>query len=86
MSDDEIDSQSIISSQLSKHKTYGDIYLITNLKNNKKYVGQAAKILTNGKLWGYMGRWNSHIREAKTTGKVDHCRFLNNAIRKIPIF
>ena len=71
---------------LSKHnekdRTFGDIYLITNLKNNKKYVGQANKILTNEKPWGYLGRWDSHIREAKTISKVDHCRFLNNAIRK----
>ena len=61
---------------------YGEIYCITNLNNNKKYIGQAVKIMgTNKQKWGTQGRWASHIREA-INNKTDHCRLLNQAIRK----
>lgn len=59
----------------------GEIYLITNIKNNKKYIGQALKFVSKKNIkWGTEGRWKSHIREA-FSGK-DHCLLLNQAIRK----
>lgn len=60
----------------------GEIYLITNKQNGKKYVGQALKKV--GKLelpWGTEGRWKSHIRES-CEGSQNHCVYLNSAIRK----
>lgn len=60
-------------------KNLGDIYLLTS-PSGKQYIGQAVKKLPNGRNWGYLARWKSHIRDAKK-GK-DYCRLLNNAIRK----
>jgi hypothetical protein len=60
----------------------GEIYLITNKINGKKYVGQAMKyVSSNNVKWGTIGRWNSHVREAISCSK-DHCLLLNQAIRK----
>lgn len=56
----------------------GDIYCLTS-PSGKKYIGQAVKYLKNGKKWGYLGRWNDHIRDS--TSK-NCCRLLNNAINK----
>lgn len=61
---------------------YGEIYCVINLINDKKYIGQAVKFMgTNKQKWGTEGRWNSHIKEA-INNKIDHCRLLNQAIRK----
>lgn len=57
----------------------GDIYCLTS-PSGKKYVGQCVQILSNGKQWGYLKRWNQHIGEAHN--RKDNCRRLNNAIRK----
>lgn len=60
----------------------GEIYLVINKTNGKKYVGQAMKYVTIKNIkWGTIGRWNSHVREA-TSGSKDHCVLLNQAIRK----
>lgn len=60
----------------------GEIYLVKNKTNGKKYVGQAMKYVSKNKnKWGTIGRWKSHIREA-LSGKKDHCLLLNQAIRK----
>lgn len=60
----------------------GEIYLVRNFENNKCYVGQAKKYVSqNNNGWGTQGRWKSHIREA-LSGKKDHCLLLNQAIRK----
>lgn len=58
----------------------GVIYLIENIKNNKKYIGQAVNFLSSGRKWGSEGRWKSHIKQA-TNGSCE-CRLLENAIRK----
>ena len=57
----------------------GEIYLITNIKNGKKYIGQATKY-KNGRKGGGFSRWKTHLRNAKN-GSND-CRSLVNAIRK----
>ena len=56
----------------------GDIYCITS-PSGKKYIGQAKKVLSSGKKWGYLSRWRDHISDSKTK---NYCRLLNNAIRK----
>lgn len=61
----------------------GDIYLIQNKINKKCYVGQAVKYSRKRK-WGYTKRYKSHLSEAFGSGK-DHCRLLNNALRKYKI-
>lgn len=57
----------------------GDIYLLES-PSGKKYVGQAYHTLRNGKKWGYLSRWKSHIREAKY--EINYSRLLDSAIRK----
>lgn len=57
----------------------GEIYCLTS-PSKKMYIGQCIKKLSSGKDWGFVNRWNQHIRDA-TNGK-DNCRLLNNAIRK----
>lgn len=45
---------------------YADIYIITNLINNKQYVGQTIK--------GYKHRWETHCRLARLYGR--NCKLL----------
>lgn len=59
----------------------GEIYAIKNKINNKYYIGQARKYLSNGTKWGSYKRFLSHLKEAENPEK-DHCTALNNAIRK----
>lgn len=60
----------------------GEIYKITNKTEGKSYIGGCKKYTSkNNNTWGTIGRWKSHIIEA-TSGKKDHCRLLNQAIRK----
>jgi len=62
----------------------GHIYLMTNTKTNKYYVGQTLSHRKNrGKYrpFGYMGRFQDHISEAVCNTKKKQCTYLNNAIR-----
>jgi hypothetical protein len=62
-----------------------DIYLITNTKTNKKYVGLAnTHRLNTGKYrpFGYIRRLNDHLSEAIVNKKKKQCMYLNNSIRK----
>lgn len=68
-----------------KNKIKGHIYLITNTKNGKKYVGQAVSHRKNKnkyRYFGYIGRFNDHVSEAINNTKKNQCTYLNNAIRK----
>lgn len=68
-----------------KHKLMGEIYLITNVKNNKIYIGQTVSHRKNkGKYrpFGSIGRFNDHVSEAICNTKHKQCSYLNNAIRK----
>lgn len=62
----------------------GEIYLATNMANQKKYVGQTrTHILNHGKFrpFGSHKRWVQHVSEA--IGEYKHqSALLNNAIRK----
>ena len=63
----------------------GQIYKITNLKNDKIYVGQVVSHRLNKNKYrpfGYIGRFNDHISEALNNTKKKQCTYLNNAIRK----
>ncbi len=68
-----------------KNLITGHIYKITNIKNNKIYIGQVVSHrLNKGKYrpFGYIGRFNDHISEALNNTKKKQCTYLNNAIRK----
>jgi len=63
---------------------YCEIYKITNLVNDKIYVGQAVSHILNHKRYrpyGHEGRFRCHISEAFST-KKNQSHYLNNAIRK----
>jgi group I intron endonuclease len=63
---------------------YCEIYKITNLSNDKLYVGQAVSHILNHKRYrpyGHEGRFRCHISEAFST-KKNQSHYLNNAIRK----
>jgi group I intron endonuclease len=67
------------------HQVLGEVYVITNILNNKLYVGQTlTHRLNHGKYrpFGSVGRLKDHISEALCNSKTNQCRYLNNAIRK----
>ena len=67
------------------HKIIGEIYKITNLITNKMYIGQTrSHYLNRGKYrpFGHIGRYKSHISEAKSIYKYNACRYLNSALNK----
>ena len=57
----------------------GVIYLITNIVNNKQYVGQAVSY-SGKRPWGSWRRWQTHVKNARNNRC--ECRLLENAIRK----
>ncbi len=57
----------------------GEIYLVTNTVNDKKYVGQCVSYLTNGNKHGYKGRWLSHLSTCRR--KYKYVSLLYNAMR-----
>jgi hypothetical protein len=62
----------------------GQIYLITNSLDDKKYVGQSLSHRKNKnkyKPFGFEGRFKDHISEAICNTKKKQCNYLNNAIR-----
>jgi hypothetical protein len=66
-----------------KHIT-GQIYVITNIINNKKYIGQTRSHRLNKNKYrpfGYLGRFKDHINECNTH-KKNSCKYLNNALIK----
>lgn len=66
-----------------KDQVLGEIYMITNAVNNKKYVGQTVTHrLNKGKYrpFGSLGRFKDHISEATNNTKKKQCWYLNNAI------
>jgi group I intron endonuclease len=68
-----------------KDKITGEIYLITNITENKLYVGQTRSHRMNkGKYrpFGSKCRFKDHISEAINNTKKNQCVYLNNAIRK----
>ncbi len=67
-----------------KTNVKGQIYIITNTRTNKKYIGQTVTHRKNhGKYrpFGYAGRFKDHMSEAICNTKKKQCRYLNNAIR-----
>ena len=63
---------------------YCEIYRITNLENNKIYVGQAVSHILNHKRYrpyGGEGRFRCHISEAYSN-KLHQSHYLNAAIKK----
>ena len=61
-------------------KNSGEIYMITNKINNKKYIGQTVCYLSSGRKYGVTRRWNHHVSDANNY--VDKGRYFCNAIRK----
>lgn len=63
---------------------YCEIYKLTNLENNKIYIGQAVSHILNHKRfrpYGGEGRLRCHISEAYSK-KQNQCHYLNSAIKK----
>ncbi len=58
-----------------------EIYIITNLINNKKYVGITKEKYGN-EDFGYLKRFNQHLINAFTKSKFNDCPRLYNSIRK----
>jgi hypothetical protein len=78
----DLTSEQAYSISLREHIHHGEIYLIHNKKNRKIYIGQAQCFASkDNKRWGTFGRWKSHLNETFNATK-DHCKKLNNAIRK----
>ena len=66
------------------HKVSGEIYKITNLINNKCYVGQTRSHRLNHNKYrpfGHIGRFKDHINEANSN-KKNTCKYLNSALIK----
>ena len=66
-------------------KVKGLIYLIENITDGTRYIGQTLSHRKNkGKYrpFGIEGRFKDHISEALCNTKKKQCRYLNNAIRK----
>ncbi len=66
-------------------KVIGHIYLITNIKTNKMYVGQTLSHRKNHSKYrpfGFEGRFKDHISEALCNTKKKQCNYLNNSIRQ----
>ncbi len=61
------------------NKDQGEIYIITNIKNNKKYVGQTVSYHPSGKKAGAENRFKRHIESAN---KNKGCPLLTNSIKK----
>lgn len=60
----------------------GEIYMITNVINNKKYIGQV-KSRISGRKYGAKSRWSVH--KYRSLKGVNCSRILGNAIRKYGI-
>jgi group I intron endonuclease len=76
--------ENIILEKTEFDKVKGHIYVIINMINNKKYVGQTRTHRLNKNKYrpfGYTGRFNDHINECKTN-KSNCCRYLNNSLIK----
>lgn len=70
-----------------KDKINGEIYKITNLINNKYYIGQTRSHRLNHNKYrpfGYLGRFKDHFNEAKSN-KKNQCSYLNYALLKYGI-
>ena len=59
----------------------GQIYKITNLINNKIYIGKTKKYYKLSSF-GYLKRFDNHISSAFSKSKANDCPRLYNAIRK----
>ena len=68
-----------------KHKIIGEIYKITNLTNNKMYIGQTRSHYLNKNKYrpfGHIGRFKHHLNEAKRIEFHSSCKYLNSSINK----
>ena len=65
-------------------KVIGEIYKITNIMNNKLYIGQTRSHRLNKNKYrpfGYLGRFKDHINECYAK-KKGCCKYLNSSILK----
>jgi hypothetical protein len=65
-------------------KVIGEIYKITNITNNKLYIGQTRSHRLNKNKYrpfGYLGRFKDHINECYAK-KKGCCKYLNSSILK----
>ena len=65
-------------------KVTGEIYKITNIINNKSYIGQTRSHRLNHtkyRPFGFLGRFKDHIHEA-SSNKKNQSRYLNSSLLK----
>ena len=82
----ELSNRQKLSNEIIDDETlrYCEIYKLTNLENNKIYIGQAVSHILNHKRfrpYGAEGRFRCHISEAFSK-KQNQCHYLNSAIKK----
>ncbi len=76
------ETQEIIKEEEKENKNLdAEVYIITNLINNKKYIGITKKKYGN-EDFGYIKRFNQHLVNAFTKSKYNDCPRLYNSIRK----
>jgi hypothetical protein len=64
---------------MTSHENCGEVYMITNVLNSKKYIGQTKCIISSRK-YGAKTRWSVHKYRALKNN--DDCNFFYNSIRK----
>ncbi|NIO45016.1 MAG: hypothetical protein GTN36_05700 [Candidatus Aenigmarchaeota archaeon] len=71
-----------ICDEIKNKQDQGEIYLITCIINNKKYIGQAYSYQKNGLKHGALKRFKNHISQSKGKNWNKKCRALYSAMRK----
>lgn len=67
---------------MEESENTGVIYVITNVVNDKKYIGKAQSYLKNGSKHGAIGRLKRHVSDSKHN-IVHYCTMISEFMEKI---